>query len=79
MFPQATFRRLPPFLSHSHTHKPRIISFLFDALALRLIGMLESVTAYIIKMMEMSLSAGVLRLTCVLVAKIESRARITRA
>lgn len=77
MFPQTTYWKLPPFLSH--THKPRIISLLLDALALRLIGMLESVTAYIIKMMEMSLSAGVLRLTCVLVAKIESRAHITRA
>lgn len=46
--------------THTHpVHTPCIIS-LFDALALKLIGMLESVTAYIITMMEMSLSGCVL-------------------
>lgn len=47
--------------AHMHTvhNRPSIIS-LFDALALRLIGRLESVTAYNITMMEMSLSGGVL-------------------
>lgn len=64
---------------HTHmptVHMPSIIS-LFDALALGLIGMLESVTAYIIKMMEMSLSPSVLWLTWVLVAKIEFQACIS--
>ncbi len=51
-------------------HMPSIIS-LFDALALRLIGILESVTAYNIMMMEMSLSGSVLWVTCVLLARIE--------
>lgn len=54
--------------THTHTHPvhtPCIIS-LFDALALKLIGMLESVTAYIITMMEMSLSGCVLWVTRVL-------------
>lgn len=47
--------------AHMHTvhNRPSIIS-LFDALALRLIGRPESVTAYNITMMEMSLSGGVL-------------------
>lgn len=63
--------------SHTHTvHMPSIIS-LFDALALRLIHMLESVTAYNITMMEMSLSSSVLWLTCVLVAKIEFQVLIS--
>lgn len=57
-------------------HMPSIIS-LFDALALRLIGMLESVTVYNITMMEMSLSSNVLCVTCVLVAKIEFQAFIS--
>lgn len=64
-------------LTLTHTvHMPSIIS-LFDALALRLIGMPESVTAYNITMMEMSLSGSVLWVTCVLVAKIEFRALIS--
>ena len=58
-------------LSHTHTvHMPLTIS-LFNALALRLMGKLESMTAYNIAMMEMSLSACVLWLSYVLVAEIE--------
>lgn len=42
---------------------PYIISF-FEELALRMMGTPESVTAYNIKMMEMSLSVNVLWVTC---------------
>lgn len=63
--------------TRTHTvHMPSILS-LFDALALRLIGMLESVTAYNIKMMEMSLSGSVLWVTCVFVATIEFQVAIS--
>lgn len=50
-------------LAHTHTHTHgayALYNKLFHALALRLIGTLESVAAYNISMMEMSLSSGVL-------------------
>lgn len=66
-------------LVHTHSHTVYIPSIIspFDALAFRLIGTLEGVTAYNITMMEMSLYSSVLWVTCVLVAKIESQALIS--